>query len=401
MVPHPEPNHIEGPRNWWAKPQLRADEDAGVHRKVSYLDLFFDLVFVVAIAQLAHSLSAHPDLKGFGTFAFLFLPVWWLWIGSTFYTERFETGEISHRLFTVAQMVPLVGMAAFAHGALGKESVGFALSYILGRIIIIALWARGGYHDAKARTVTNRYVLGFSIGAALWGVSLFVPAPWRFWLWGAGILVDFATPWTMMAEQAKLPKLSTSRLPERFALFTIIVLGESIVGTVGGLAAQLHIGAYELMTGFLGLTIAVALWWMYFDTVGWRPTEKGRLRGIMRSYLHLPLAMAITAAGSGVYNVVGHEGEVLPAGVRWLITGALAGFLVTLWAFQYVLLFEPSEEKEATRYQHLMLVAALALVALGALGGSLSPLALLASAVGVFLAIIGYGSWRWAVGNLA
>jgi low temperature requirement protein LtrA len=400
-VPAPGSGSAGAPRTWWAKPRLRNDEDVGVDRKVSFLDLFFDLVFVVAVAEIAHVLYDHPDAWGLGAFMLLFTPVWWLWIGSTFYTERFETSEVSHRLFTVLQMIPIVGIAAFAHGAFAGQSIAFAVSYIVGRAIVISLWVRGGYHDRSAARLTSVYALGFGFGVLFWIASVFVPTPLRYWLWLAGLVVDLIVSWATVGLQQGLPKLSTTRLPERFALFTIIVLGESIVGTVGGLAAQGRLSSTDISTGILGLLTAVMLWWMYFDTVGWRATEPKKYAEALRSLLHLPLAMAFTATGVGVHLVVGLEGEPLSTGARWIICGALAASIGTIWALHFMLLYEPQEHREATRFQHLMLVATFALLALGVLGGGLGPLALLASAVGVLGALVGYGSWRWAIGKLA
>src|SRR3712207_6228412 len=102
-------------RQWWERPELRSDVDGSRERRVDWLELFFDLVFVVVIAELAHSLATHVSLAGVASYALLFVAAWWVWIGGVFYTERFETFDISIRLFTVALMVPVAAMALFVH----------------------------------------------------------------------------------------------------------------------------------------------------------------------------------------------------------------------------------------------------------------------------------------------
>ena len=98
-------------RRLWQRPRLRTDEEQGLERKATWLELFYDLVFVVVIAELAHTLSKDINPVGIATFGFLFIPVWWVWIGVTFYDERFETGDISHRLFMFLQMIPVAAMS--------------------------------------------------------------------------------------------------------------------------------------------------------------------------------------------------------------------------------------------------------------------------------------------------
>lgn len=150
-------------QRWWQKPRLRRDEEAHQERKVSWLELFYDLVFVVVIAELSHSLAGHISVSGVVGFILLFIPVWWVWIGGTFYNDRFETDDLGHRLFTFLQMLPVGALAVFAHDGLGETSTGFALSYAAARALITYLWLRGGLHDPVARPLTNRYGIGFSV----------------------------------------------------------------------------------------------------------------------------------------------------------------------------------------------------------------------------------------------
>lgn len=96
---------------WLQPPQLRSREDGEDHRHATWLELFYDLVFVVAIAQLAHNLSNDVSLSGFSGFVVLFIPVWWAWIGTTFYANRFDSDDIGHRLLTGLQMVAIAAIA--------------------------------------------------------------------------------------------------------------------------------------------------------------------------------------------------------------------------------------------------------------------------------------------------
>src|SRR5262249_10531707 len=151
-------------------------------RRVSWLELFFDLVFVVVIAELARYLAGHVSWSGVIHYVLLFGPAWWAWIGGTFYNIRFETEDLSYRLFTFLLMLPVGAMAIFAHGGT-DTAVGFALAYAIARTIVVVLWVRGGWYAPAFRPVSNRYAVGFSISILLFVASIFVEPPLRFGLW--------------------------------------------------------------------------------------------------------------------------------------------------------------------------------------------------------------------------
>jgi low temperature requirement protein LtrA len=330
-------------RTWWQKPSLRTDEDEGLERKVGWLELFFDLYFVVTIAELAHNLAKNVSWQGLGEFIFLFLPVWWIWISATYYIERFETEGIEQRLIVFAQMIPIAGLAVFAHYGMGKTSVGYALSYAVCRTFHTFLWWRSGRHDRQFRPVARRFVLGFSISVGLFYLSVFMPIPVRFWLWGAALLIDFVTPLFTLKQQAALPKLSSSKLPERYGLFIIIVLGESVIGVVAGLADQDEFSWLIAIAAILGITLAFGLWWIYFDFVGRRPPKPDIVSALSWSYLHLALAIAITATGAGVLNIIADEDARMDYPVGLLIAGAVGSTLFVIGLIELVLRRDPDE----------------------------------------------------------
>lgn len=330
-------------RSWWQKPTLRTDEDEGRDRKVGWLELFFDLYFVVVIAELAHYLAGHVSWSGLGEFIFLFLPVWWIWIGATYYIERFETEGIENRLIVFAQMIPIAGLAVFAHDAMGETSVGYALSYAVCRTFHTVLWWRGGIHDRQFRPVAKRFVLGFSISTGLFYLSVLMPLPVRFWLWGAGLAIDLITPAFTLEHQAMLPRLSTSKLPERYGLFMIIVLGESVVGVVSGLADQSVFSGFVAIAAILGIAMAFGLWWIYFDFIGRRPFKPGIWYAFFWSYLHLPLAIVVTAAGAGLLNVIADEDGKMDYAVGLLIAGAIGSALILIGLIETLLRRDPDE----------------------------------------------------------
>ncbi|NMG09601.1 low temperature requirement protein A [Brasilonema sp. UFV-L1] len=309
-------------------PRLRIGEDSEEERRATWLELFYDLVFVVAVSQLAHYLHDHVSLSGVLGFVVLFIPVWWSWIGTTFYANRFDSDDIAHRLLTAVQMLAIAGLAVNVHHGLGESCTGFALSYAIGRVVLVVEYIRAGWHIPTARPLTNRYAAGFTIAAVLWVISGFIPSPWRFVVWTLGLIIDFATPLSARKLQLELSPHS-SHLPERFGLFTMIVLGEAIVAVVDGVSEQ-NWDVLTVIAAVFGLCIAFSLWWVYFDNLGGTPIQRARTEGRVTIfnvwlYTHLPLVMGIAAAGVAVELVLLSK-PMLPLSdaVRWLLCGSIA-----------------------------------------------------------------------------
>ncbi len=312
----------------WEPPRLRSgNETAQEERHATWLELFYDLIFVVAVAELGHTFGKHVTWLGFLQFVGLFIPVWWCWVGATFYATRFDTDDLGHRVLTLMQMFIVAIMAVTVHDGFGKTSVGFALCYVAVRSILIFKYLRAGYHVPIARPLTITFAIGFGIAVALWLLSIFVPPPWRFALWAIAMVIDLATPIVAGRSFQQVPP-HMAHVSERLGLFTIIVLGESVVGVVGGISGQ-TLGLFAGETGLLGLIIAFSLWWIYFDSVDASPLESYRqgrfVSGVIWLYTHLLLMIGLAATGVGVYHLIFSEPNIpLYAAERWLMSGALA-----------------------------------------------------------------------------
>jgi len=305
-------------------PRLRVKETE-LLRHATWLELFYDLVFIVAIAQLAHLLD--HGLSGWRVLGYLglFAPVWWAWTGQTFYANRFDTDDIGHRLLVALQLLAVGGMAASV-ADIGERSGGFALSYIAVRSLLIVEYLRARRHVPEARELVNRYLAGFSISVLLWLTSLAVPAPGRYAVWALAMIIDLGTPLTARHYQATLPP-QPQHLPERFGLFVVIALGESVAGIVTGLDRQRLAGA-ALATAGAGVVVAISLWWLYFDNIDESVVSRTRFAGHVWMYSHLILLHAITAVGVAVEYAIAHD--PLATSERWLLGLAVTGALLVL-----------------------------------------------------------------------
>ena len=282
-------------RPWLRPPQLRTLEDQG-ERHATWLELFFDLVFVICIAEVVHTLEDYHSLGDFLGTAGLFVAIWWAWVGYTVYADRFDTDDLLHRVLVLAGMLAVIAMALSVHDALHGGAAQFAVAFVAVRGIVLLLNARARRHAAAARPLLNLYLTAFSIGASLWLVSVFVPEPARYVLWGVALLIELSAPWVGRHQIAKAP-IHANHLVERFGLFTLIVLGESVISVAQG-AAEVDWTAATVAAAVGGFLAVACLWWLYFDRID-DGTVRSVLRGLIWNYTHLPLLAALVSVAVG------------------------------------------------------------------------------------------------------
>lgn len=359
-----EPARREAPRR--VLPVLL--RDAGEERHPSWLELFFDLCFVAAVAALASGLHHHPDVRGLLVFAGLFVPVWWAWMGYTWYASAFDNDDTVFRIAWLGAMLLVIALASQVGAVAEGHGAGFALVYGLLQALIALLFLRARRHETAARAFATRYAAGDAAGAVVWLASAAVPAPWQYVLWAAGMCVLMATPpLAVMAYHGKA--FNAAHIAERYGLFTLIVLGESVVAVAASLGGDA--GLRRGLTAALGFGVAACLWWVYFGSVRWSSlTRDSLLRSFTWGYGHLFVFAGVAASAVGVHlaadAAAGHGG--MTASARWIYAGGLDAVLLALVAVHFVTVM---------RWDALAAVragAAVALAVLAAAGGGLDPL---------------------------
>jgi low temperature requirement protein LtrA len=354
---------------------------------VTWLENFYDLIVAIIVFQLSRDLNDDVSVYGFLSFVALFIPVVWSWVGVTFYSTRFETDDLAHRLLMLLQIAAAALMAVSVPNGLGKNSSWFALSYAIMRTVLVIEYLRTRRHVPAARQLTMRYSIGFSIAAGIWFVSIFVPTPIRLIFWIIGLTVDIGTPLLFARQLSVQFAPHAHHLPERFGSFTIIVLGISILGVVNGIAAH-NWTVSSIISAGLGLGIAFSLWWVYFDTVDGseiRALRENKQIGIYVTwlYIHFPLIIGFTAFGVSIEHVVlSNQALSLPSSEKWLLCISTFLCLLTLGVIQMTSALttntnplsssssssEPANSKKSTTYKAAIysIVAATAVLVIGA-----------------------------------
>lgn len=271
-------------------------------RKATWFELFFDLVFVVAVAQLSASYAHHYDLGGAALFALAFLAMWWCWLGHTFHATRFDEDRPAQRLIGFAQIgaTALIGYGVSA--PLGERAWAFGGGIALFKLLL-ALAYLGERRWTGAAGLIRAYVALYVVQAVLWIAGAAMADSLRWACWALALGLDIVSPWLVARHTAAVPP-HPEHLPERFGLFTIILLGEGMASVVHALDHGPGLHAAAVVSAIVGAVLSFALWLVYFDRVkGQRERHIGdavtgrRMR--LWAYAHVPLYMGIASLAAG------------------------------------------------------------------------------------------------------
>ena len=325
---------------------IRGPDDAA-HR-VTFFELFFDLVYVFAITQLSHGLLEHPDLRGLAETVVLMLAVWWAWVYTTWATNWLNPDSTGFRLVLIGVMGAGLLMATSIPTAFGDGGLTFAVAYAaiqVGRSSFV-LWAMR--EDPIRRANFRRIVVWNAMASALWIAGGLASGSARDLLWIAALVVDYAAP----AVRYVFPGLgrssttewgiTASYFSERFKLFIILALGESIIVT-GATFSELDPDLPTVLAFAVAFAGSVALWWVYFhrsadagEEALDRSDDRGRIARSAYTYSHLPMVAGIIVAAVGDELVIAHPLGHAEAPTIAAVLGGPALFLAGHALFKYL-----------------------------------------------------------------
>ncbi len=319
------------------------------HRASSQLELLFDLTFVVAVAsivtQLAKGIEAGHAVAEITPFLEVFFAIWWAWMNFTWFASSYDTDDVSYRLLTLVQMGGVLVLAAGVPAAVNDGNLGaVTLGYLIMRVGLVAQWLRAGIEDRRSRGTAFRYAAGISIVQVGWLLRLLLAE--------AGVLPDgsllpiflvlVALELTVpvVAERAVSTTWHPHHIAERYGLFTIILLGESVLATSVGVSTAIKGG----VTGSLvtisvsGLVLLFALWWLYFLQPAGEGLSRHREQSYLWGYGHYFIFASLAALGAGLEVAVAQTGHhagashVSPLTTCYAVAVPVSVFLVLLTA---------------------------------------------------------------------
>jgi low temperature requirement protein LtrA len=309
--------------------------DVAEERHASWLELFFDLLFVAIVAQLAHGLVGQATGLRVLQVGGLFFAAWWVWVSFTYFSDVLVEEDRVHRVWVLATMACLMVMGGGVGAALHGHPALFALGSGLSRLIRPVQW----YYVTR-RAAGWRALVPYLASAALWLMSAPVPPPWCYGMWAVALAAEiapvFAGAATETARRARAA-IDAAHLVERFGLFVIIVLGEGIAQVVAALGASSSPSPSAVLTGLAAFALLAVVWWLYFDfgnaaALAVLRTRPDDLYSLVRDSLavgHFLLVGSLLVASAGLGEAVaaavaGHPADPSATG---LICGGLLAYL--------------------------------------------------------------------------
>jgi len=306
---------------------------------VTPLELFFDLVFVLALTQCTALMADDPTWEGMARGLLVLGVLWWAWVGYAWLTSVVDPEEGVVRIAIFAAMAALLVVSLCVPEAFGDLGLLFAGAYAVVRVAHIVLFVLASRDDPQLRASVMGLAVSTGIGTSLLVGAAFADGLLQGALWAIALLLDAGGPYVFGAEGWKLvPR----HFAERHGLIMIIALGESIV--VIGVGAEAGVDAGVVTAGVVGIVIAASLWWLYFDVVA-RVAEHrlsqaapGREQNEMArdsySYLHFPMVAGIVLMALGLKKTLGHVGDPLDAMPATALLGGAALYLLAHVAFR-------------------------------------------------------------------
>jgi low temperature requirement protein LtrA len=291
------------------------------HSRVTYAELFFDLVFVFAVTQISHTLLAHFSPLGVLQVTLLFLAVWWVWVFTSWITNWLNPEKTPVRLLLFAMMLGGLVLSTSIPAAFEARGLWFAIAYAAMQVgKTIFLWLSTPPSRPRTRMNAIRIAAWLSMSAIFWIAGGVMEGQSRLTLWAIALAIEYISP----AVRFWIPRYGASsvadwvieggHMAERCALFVIIALGESVVVT-GATFAELAWSAENLIAFVTVLAGSIAMWWIYFHVGAEagseqisRSSEPGRLARLAYTYLHMPIVAGIIVSAVADELVLKHPG---------------------------------------------------------------------------------------------
>jgi low temperature requirement protein LtrA len=333
-----EPTARAPARRVWRRPMLSRNSTEA-HRASTPLEAFFDLCFVVAVAQAAaqlhHTLAGGHVAHGLVGYAMVFFAIWWAWVNFTWFASAYDTDDVLYRVATLVQIAGALVLAAGVARAFDGDFVIVTVGYLVMRVALAAQWLRAARDDRPRRSATLRYAAGISACQVGWLARLLLPGTWSTVAFVLLVLVELYVP--VWAERRASLQWHPGHIAERYGLFTLIVLGESVAAATTAVQSGLESGQTigDLLTlAAGGLLIVFSMWWLYFEQHADEQLSTTNLGSFVWGYGHYFIFASAAGVGAGLQVAVDHaagHAELPSWGVTAAVAVPVALYLLSVW----------------------------------------------------------------------
>lgn len=374
--------------SWWGPPRKFDPEIK--ERRVSWLELFYDLVYVIAISRITHHLASHISVDGFLEYLALFMLIFWGWLNGSLYHDLHGGLGLRTRLMTLWQVMIIAALSVTIDLPSQERYVYMTIVFMIMQFYITYMWWSVGFYDPAHRRYNQPYTIMFLISLGLMGLSLTVSPDWLRFLVPVVIICNYSPPFIaqQLLRRSSLDLNLSSSMAERLGLFTIIVFGELVLGVVNGVSnAGIH-GFTTWLKFSLALAVIFSLWWIFFTLLSNRNAKKGFNKATWLEILCIPslTSLGVIAACLGYFFDESGDAHTLH-----LVFGcAIATFLACISLMMGLLDYEDIVSNIKKPFRASLLVTALVFLGLSFSGLRLSTVYYLALVLAIIVAEILY-----------
>ena len=366
----------------WGAPR-KFDPNVG-ERRVSWLELFFDLVYVIAISRITHHLSLHLNAQGLLEFFIMFMMIFWGWVNGSLYHDLHGNEGLRTRLMTLWQMIIIAGFSITLDNTEGASYRNLTITLMVMQLYITYLWWSVGLYDQSHRKYNLPYTILFLISFSAMFLSLFVSTDWLRFLIPIVLICNYTPPFIakLILQRDRLELSLSSSMFERFGLFTIIIFGELVLGVVNGMSEARPLDGMGLVNFIFALSIVFALWWIFFTLTSRAEPKSGFNAATFIELLFIPALISLGVIAACFNNLLAFS-DPNPS-VNRIFIFAIATLLISIGLLLLVMYYPEDFEDTRIKVRKSMWLAGGFFV----LFGLITPTMNITLFLGVILALI-------------
>ncbi len=323
-----------GSKSWWGAPKKFSTEK--IERKISWLELFYDLVYVIAISTITHYVAQQFSIEALIDYFYLFVIIFWGWLNGSMYHDLHGSEGLRTKLMTLWQMVIVAALVITLHSEAQHILFNATIVLLIMQIYITYLWWSVGLYDKEHRRLNKPYTIIYLLSFGLMLLTLFVEQPYIRILFYITLVLNCSPPFVtyLMLKRKTSALVLSSSMTERLGLFTIIVFGEVVLGVINGAKATHQLTALLWFQFVIAISIVFVLWWLFFTIVSDKECKNGLLNSSIFELLFIPTLIGLGMLGASFNDVFEYFNE---PGIQseWVTKSfglSISLFLLGIWA---------------------------------------------------------------------
>ena len=329
-------------KSWWGAPKKFSTEN--VERKISWLELFYDLVYVIAISTITHYVAQQFSINALLDYFYMFVIIFWGWLNGSMYHDLHGTEGLRTKLMTLWQMMIVAALVITLHSEAEHLLFNATIVLLIMQVYITYLWWSVGLYEKEHRRLNKPYTIIYLVSFGLMLATLFVEQPYIRILFYLALVLNCSPPFvTYFLLKRKTAALSlSSSMTERLGLFTIILFGEVVLGVVNGIIATHDLSFLAWVQFVLAIGIVFSLWWLFFTIVSDRQCKDGLLNSSIFELLFIPTLIGLGMLGASFSDLFKYFNEpgIESAWITKSFGFSISLFLLGIWTMMFFLKYQ-------------------------------------------------------------